>query len=129
MRQTIRFGRAFGIEVGADWSLLVLVPLVAGGLAAVGLPGRASGYSATAYWMTGAVCGVLVAGSLLDPAAESVRFRGIRPAPDCLIHIGKCAGQVIRVCSRVRAHNIELIVMRIGVQRARIVFDGALPIA
>lgn len=64
MRQTIRFGRGFGIEVGANWSLLVVVLLVAGGLATVGLPGRASGHSATAYWVTGAVCGVLVAGSL-----------------------------------------------------------------
>jgi hypothetical protein len=33
VEQTIRFGRIAGIEVGANWSLIVLIVLVADGLA------------------------------------------------------------------------------------------------
>ncbi|WP_350275743.1 site-2 protease family protein [Kribbella sp. HUAS MG21] len=65
MKQTIRFGRVFGVEIGANWSLLVLILLVAHGLSTVVLPALAPGQSTTAYWTAGAVCGLLIAGSLL----------------------------------------------------------------
>lgn len=65
MKQTIRFGRIFGVEVGANWSLLALILLVANGLATVVLPELTPGHSPTAYWTAGAVCGLLIAGSLL----------------------------------------------------------------
>ncbi|GAA2806785.1 site-2 protease family protein [Kribbella solani] len=65
MKQTIRFGRISGVEVGANWSLLVLILLVADGLATAVLPQLAPGYSSGAYWTAGVVCGLLIAGSLL----------------------------------------------------------------
>ncbi|MFI7063623.1 site-2 protease family protein [Kribbella sp. NPDC050124] len=65
MRQTVRFGRIMGVEVGANWSLLVLVLLVADGLASIVLPELAPGASPSVYWIAGLVCGLLIAASVL----------------------------------------------------------------
>lgn len=65
MKQTVRFGRILGVEVGANWSLLVLILLVANGLATVVLPELTPGHRTATYWSVGAACGLLVAGSLL----------------------------------------------------------------
>ncbi|GAA1599289.1 MULTISPECIES: site-2 protease family protein [Kribbella] len=65
MKQTIRFGRISGVEAGANWSLLVLILLVAYGLATAVLPQLAPGHSSGVYWTAGVVCGLLIAGSLL----------------------------------------------------------------
>ncbi len=65
MKETVRFGRIAGVEVGANWSLLVLIALVADGLATVVLPELAPGHTSAAYWTAGVVCALLIAGSLL----------------------------------------------------------------
>ncbi|MFF0341461.1 site-2 protease family protein [Kribbella sp. NPDC004875] len=65
MKQTVRFGRISGVEVGANWSLIVLVLLVAYGLATAVLPELAPGHQAGVYWVIGIVAGLLIAGSLL----------------------------------------------------------------
>ncbi|MEI8406611.1 MULTISPECIES: site-2 protease family protein [unclassified Kribbella] len=73
MRQTIRFGRIAGVEVGANWSLILLIVLVANGLAAVVLPELTPGHAAAAYWTAGVVCALLIAGSvLLHELAHSI---------------------------------------------------------
>ncbi|MGW7681560.1 site-2 protease family protein [Kribbella sp. NPDC054772] len=65
MKQTVRFGRISGVEVGANWSLIVLVLLVAYGLATAVLPELAPGHQAGVYWAIGILAGLLIAGSLL----------------------------------------------------------------
>src|SRR5688572_5554877 len=61
MRQSIRLGRIGGVEVGAHWSVLVIVLLLAYGLAAAVLPTVAPNRSTGAY----VAAGVLVAGMFL----------------------------------------------------------------
>jgi Zn-dependent protease len=57
MKSTVRFGRIFGIEVGANWSVLVIA-----GLLAFGLTG---GVSDLALWIVALVAVVFFLGSLL----------------------------------------------------------------
>ncbi|BCJ34021.1 putative zinc metalloprotease Rip3 [Actinocatenispora thailandica] len=54
MRQTIRLGRIAGIPVGVHWSVLVIMLLLADGLAATVLPAAAPRQTVTAYWVAGA---------------------------------------------------------------------------
>jgi Zn-dependent protease len=61
MNDTVRLGRIWGIPVGLNWSLLVMVALVAGGLAESRFPAEAPGYGGGAY----AVAGLLTAVGLL----------------------------------------------------------------
>jgi Zn-dependent protease len=65
MKQTVRFGRISGVEIGANWSLIVLVLLVAYGLASSVLPELAPGHPVALYWVIGILSGLLIAGSLL----------------------------------------------------------------
>src|SRR5579875_3082660 len=53
MTPTIRLGRLFGIEVGFNWSLIVIFVLVAWTLASSVLPGAAPGQPVLAYWLVG----------------------------------------------------------------------------
>jgi Zn-dependent protease/CBS domain-containing protein len=50
---SIRLGRIFGIDVGANWSLVFIFALIAWTLA-TGLPADVPGQSAGAYWIAGA---------------------------------------------------------------------------
>lgn len=65
MNENISLGRIAGIHVGFNWSLLVVVALIAWSLAAgffpVEVPGRAAGW----YWLAGAVAAVVFLASLL----------------------------------------------------------------
>jgi len=65
MRETIRFGRIAGIPVGAHWSALVVLLLVAQGMAVVVLPALAPGHPPAVYWATGLVTAVVFLASLL----------------------------------------------------------------
>jgi Zn-dependent protease/CBS domain-containing protein len=47
----VKLATIFGIDVRADWSVLIVFALLAWGLATVSLPSIASGYSNTAYWI------------------------------------------------------------------------------
>lgn len=65
MNEQVRIGRIFGIEVGFNWSLLVIFWLVAWTLASGYLPRAAPGYSTAVYWVGGAVGAFLFFVSLL----------------------------------------------------------------
>jgi Zn-dependent protease len=65
MRQSIRLGRVGGVEIGANWSVLVIVGLLAYGLSATVLPAAAAGYSAAAYVAAGVLVAALFVGCLL----------------------------------------------------------------
>lgn len=65
MSEQVRIGRIFGIEVGFNWSLLVIFWLVAWTLAGGYLPSAAPGYSVAEYWVAGTVGALLFFTSLL----------------------------------------------------------------
>lgn len=59
MRQTVRLGRISGIPVGVHWSVLVIMVLLAQGLAVAILPRSAGGLSGLAYWSVALVVAVV----------------------------------------------------------------------
>lgn len=63
--QHIRLGRIAGIEIGINWSLLVVFWLIAWSLAAVRLPAQYEGYGAGAYWVAGSITSLVFLSSLL----------------------------------------------------------------
>ena len=81
MKASIRLFRWRGIDVGVHWSLLVVVVIVAWGLADSALPAEAAGYSSSAYWVAGIVTGSAFIASIaaheLGHAVVAQR-RGIR---------------------------------------------------
>ena len=58
MTATVRFGRLRGIPIGAHWSVLVILILVADMLAESILPATVKGASGSAYWLVGALVAV-----------------------------------------------------------------------
>jgi len=81
MTPTIRLGRLFGIEVGFNWSLIVIFVLVAWTLASSVLPAAAPGQPMLAYWLTGLVGAVIFFACLLVHEfahAIAARRRGMR---------------------------------------------------
>ena len=65
VRTTVRFGRLAGIEVGANWSVLVILILVAESLAVGLLPDAVPDRSPFTYWATAIAVAVLLLGCLL----------------------------------------------------------------
>ncbi|HET8658803.1 MAG TPA: site-2 protease family protein [Micromonosporaceae bacterium] len=65
MKQTLRLGRVAGIPVGVHWSVLVIMVLLAQGLAMAFLPERAPGSAARVYWTVAVAAAVLFLASLL----------------------------------------------------------------
>lgn len=65
MRDALRLGRIAGVAIGVHWSVLLMLLLVADGLAESILPEAASGRSPAAYWSIGAGASVLFLLSLL----------------------------------------------------------------
>lgn len=65
MKQTVRLGRVAGIPVGAHWSVLVIMALLAQGLAAVVLPAAAPGQPRWVYWLVAVAAAALFLASLL----------------------------------------------------------------
>ena len=59
MTSSLRLGRLFGIEIGANWSLIFIFALVTWSLATATLPQLAPGHGATAY------LGFAIAGAIL----------------------------------------------------------------
>jgi Zn-dependent protease/predicted transcriptional regulator len=62
---SIRLGRLFGIEIGANWSLIFIFALYTWSLATATLPVLAPGHSETSYWLFAAIGAVLFYVSLL----------------------------------------------------------------
>jgi Zn-dependent protease len=76
MTDTIRLGRLGGVKVGLHWSLLVMVALVAAGLARSRFVIDAPGYSTTAYEVAGVLTAIgLLVGVLLHELAHAVVAR------------------------------------------------------
>lgn len=65
MGESVRIGRIAGIDVGFNWSLLVIFWLITWSLAAARFPTEIGGYSTGEYWVAAAVTAVLFFGSLL----------------------------------------------------------------
>ncbi|HEU4422011.1 MAG TPA: site-2 protease family protein [Pilimelia sp.] len=65
MRQTVRLGRVAGIAVGVHWSVLVVMVLLAQGLAVALLPAAAPGRPGWLYWIVAVLTTVLFVASLL----------------------------------------------------------------
>lgn len=80
MRDSIRLGRVAGVKVGVHWSLLVVVVLVAAGLADNRFSYDAPGYSHSAYIVAGVLTALgLLIGVLLHELGHAVvaRRRGL----------------------------------------------------
>ena len=81
MTESLSLGRIFGIRVGLNWSLLVVIALIAWTLATGSFPSSAPGYGAGAYWIAGLVAAVVFLASLLaHELAHSIvaQRRGVR---------------------------------------------------
>jgi Zn-dependent protease/CBS domain-containing protein len=65
MSSSIRLGRLFGIDIGANWSLVFVFALIAWTLANQVLPVDVSGQPALAYWAAGAIGAVAFYACLL----------------------------------------------------------------
>jgi len=81
MRQTIRLGHIAGIPVGMHWSVLVIMVLLAQGLAMNLLPAAAPDLPGLTYWLVAlGVAAVFLAALLAHEAAHAVvaRHYGIR---------------------------------------------------
>ena len=65
MRDSLRLGRIAGFPVAVHWSVLVVVLLLAWGLAEGVLPESAPGHSAATYWLVGVPGALLLICSLL----------------------------------------------------------------
>ena len=76
MREQIHLATIGGIRVGANWSVLVVVVLIAWSLASNFFPAAAPGFSALAYWLAAAVAAVLFLASItLHELAHSMLAR------------------------------------------------------
>jgi Zn-dependent protease/CBS domain-containing protein len=81
MRQTIKLGHVAGIPVGMHWSVLVIMVLLAQGLAMSLLPAAAPGLPRLTYWLVAfGVTAVFLAALLAHEAAHAIvaRHYGVR---------------------------------------------------
>ena len=65
MAPTLRLGSIFGIEIGANWSLVFIFALIAWTLATGVLPSDVHNQPASAYWLAGAAGAIAFYGCLL----------------------------------------------------------------
>jgi Zn-dependent protease/CBS domain-containing protein len=65
VNESFRIGRLRGIPIGANWSVLVILWILAWGLAVGYLPTAEPGYSTTEYWSVGIVAALVFLASLL----------------------------------------------------------------
>lgn len=65
METSVRLGRVAGIDIGINWSVVVIAWLICYGIASDALPTAAPGYATGAYWAVGAGAAVLFFSSLL----------------------------------------------------------------
>jgi Zn-dependent protease/CBS domain-containing protein len=65
MKNTVRLGRVFGVDVGLHWSLLVIGALLAAGLAGGRFRSDAAGYSDVAYAIAGVVTAIVFLAAVL----------------------------------------------------------------
>lgn len=65
MNETFRLGRIRGIPIGVNWSVVVILGVLAWSLAAGYLPHAEPGYSTAEYWMVGIAAAIVFLASLL----------------------------------------------------------------
>jgi len=65
MRQNVRLGRVAGIPVGANWSVIVILAIIADMLAESVLPAEVRHQPAAVYWTAGCMAAVLFLAALL----------------------------------------------------------------
>jgi Zn-dependent protease len=83
VQDSLRLGRLGGVRIGANWSIFVLVGLVAYVLATSSLPSSAPGYPRWQYWAAGLLAGVaLFAGVLVHELAHALAARKARMKVD-----------------------------------------------
>lgn len=83
MNDSVRLGRIAGVRVGLHWSLLLMVVVVAWGLAENRLPIEAPGHSTAAYAVTGCLTAVgLLIGVLLHELGHALVARWRRLSVD-----------------------------------------------
>jgi Zn-dependent protease/CBS domain-containing protein len=76
MAPSIRLGRIFGIEIGANWSLLFIFALIAWTLATTILPLEVKGQSSVAYWSAGVIGAIaFYVGLLAHELAHAITAR------------------------------------------------------
>jgi Zn-dependent protease/predicted transcriptional regulator len=81
MRQTFKLGTVSGVPIGMHWSVLVIMALLAQGLAMSLLPGAAPGLPGLTYWLVAlGVAAVFLAALLAHESAHAVVARryGVR---------------------------------------------------
>ncbi len=65
MASSLRLGRLFGIEIGANWSLVFIFALIAWTLATEVLPPEVSNQPALSYWIAGVIGAIIFYACLL----------------------------------------------------------------
>jgi Zn-dependent protease len=81
MNENVELGRASGIKVSLNWSLLVAFWLIAWSLAEGVFPSAVPGYSSFGYWVAGIACATLFLATLVvHEMGHSVvaRYLGVR---------------------------------------------------
>src|SRR5256714_7596844 len=113
MTDSLSLGRIAGIRVGLNWSLVVVIALIAWTLATGSFPSAAPGQGAGAYWAAGLVAAVLFLASLLaHELAHSVVAQrlGVRVEGITLWLFGG----VSRLSGDVRSSRAEALIAVVG---------------
>ena len=113
MKDSIRLGRLAGVSVGLNWSLVVMVVIVASGLADNRFPIDASGYGGGAYAVAGiAAAGVLLFGVLLHELGHAIVARRVGLRVDGITL--SWMGGVTRIEGEAPRPSAELVVAAVG---------------
>jgi Zn-dependent protease len=124
MNDSIRLGRIAGVRVGLNWSLLVMVALVAGGLADNRFVFEAPGYSTGAYVVAGALTALgLFIGVLAHEFGHAIVARRVGLSVDGITL--SWMGGVTRIEGDAPRPRSELLISGIG-PLVSLVLGGAL---
>ena len=124
MNDTVRLGRIGGVRVGLNWTLLVMVALVAGGLANNRFVFEAPGYSNGAYVVAGALTAIgLLLGVLAHEFGHAIVARRVGLAVDGITL--SWMGGVTRIEGEAARPRSELLISGIG-PLVSLLFGGAL---
>ena len=124
MNDTVRLGRVAGIRVGLNWSLLVMVALVAGGLADNRFVHEAPGYSTGGYVTAGALTALgLLLGVLAHEFGHALVARRVGLGVDGITL--SWMGGVTRIEGEAPRPRSELLISGIG-PLISLLFGGAL---
>ena len=113
MKDSIRLGRIAGVQVGLNWTLLVMVALVAGGLADNRFVYEAPGYSTGSYVLAGALTAVgLLFGVLAHEFGHAIVARRVGLSVDGITL--SWMGGVTRIEGDAPRPRSELLISGIG---------------